>query len=69
MGSTKLHTMARYILHGDYLSPYTIFVANTCLELDLEWTYKRVDLVGLETKVHIHLPEYLIQTEQDEILD
>ncbi|KAG4253139.1 hypothetical protein FPRO03_07099 [Fusarium proliferatum] len=44
----------KYILHGDYVSPYTITTAHALLEKGLSWEYRHIDILKFETRTPEH---------------
>ncbi|CZR46021.1 putative glutathione S-transferase [Fusarium proliferatum ET1] len=56
LGTTEPHTpqSTKYILHGDYVSPYTITTAHALLEKGLSWEYRHIDILKFETRTPEH---------------
>ncbi|KAI1049489.1 hypothetical protein LB506_004642 [Fusarium annulatum] len=44
----------KYILHGDYVSPYSITTAHTLLEKGLAWEYRHIDILKFKTRTPEH---------------
>ncbi|KAI1029999.1 hypothetical protein LB504_010402, partial [Fusarium proliferatum] len=44
----------KYILHGDYVSPYSITAAHTLLEKGLTWEYRHINILKFKTRTPEH---------------
>ncbi|KAH7178854.1 hypothetical protein DER46DRAFT_495837 [Fusarium sp. MPI-SDFR-AT-0072] len=50
----KQNVSTKFVLYGDYVSPYTISAAHALLEKGLTWEYRHIDILKFETRTPQH---------------